>query len=205
VSHNSNPSNVALLSRSIRPYVIDNGVKVDQMLYYQKGVGTNPCLMERLMGGMVGEGINDNIGCAYVSICLNWCPGDEIYLFGFSRGAYSVRALAGLICQYGLLTKRALEGTGIVYGAYLKNDLILSPDTVGELSSRFPRIENVPIKFIGVWDTVGSMGVPDFYIWGWKPPGINRLLRRKNSRHTHQFHNTELHSNIEYAMHAYYL
>jgi uncharacterized protein (DUF2235 family) len=178
-------------------------VDIEQHVEYQKGVGTDPSCLDRFLGGALGEGINDQVGCGYVQICLNWCPGDEIYLFGFSRGAYTVRAIAGLICQYGLLTKRGLEGVGKVYGAYIKDDLVLKPQTVAELSAKYPRVENVPIKFVGVWDTVGSLGVPDFYIWGWRLHGINWLLRRKKGRHL--LHNVNLYPNIEFAMHAYHL
>lgn len=127
--------------------------------------------MQRLIGGGTGEGINDNIGCAYVYICHNWCPGDEIYLFGFSRGAYTARAVAGLVCEFGLLTKPGLEGFGKVYDHYISGSL--NPETARVLAEKYERIPNVPIKFIGVWDTVGSLGIPEFYLLGYKPRCIN--------------------------------
>jgi uncharacterized protein (DUF2235 family) len=191
---------VALISRAIRPYATQNP-DIPQMVYYQKGVGTNPCTVQRLVGGGFGEGINDNIGCAYIYIALNYCPGDEIYLFGFSRGAYTARAIAGLVCQYGLLTKRGLEGFGAVYQEYMKNNLIENPDIVEKLAAKYERIKDVPIKFVGVWDTVGSLGVPEFYICGWRPSGVNWFLQRFHK--PYQLHSTDLYPNIKFACHAY--
>lgn len=137
-------------------------------------------------------------GCAYVYLCHNWCPGDEIYLFGFSRGAYTARAVAGLVCQFGLLTKAGLEGFGRVYERYTSDTL--DEEAVKTLSAKYERIANVPIKFIGVWDTVGSLGVPQFYICGWRPWLINYLLQKTR---TFQLHRVELYPNIEFACHAY--
>src|SRR5271170_565879 len=94
-------------------------------------------------------------GCAYVYLCHNYAPGDEIYLFGFSRGAYTARAVAGLVCEFGLMTKPGLEGFGKVYRHYVNNTL--DAQAVKQLSAKYERIAHVPIKFIGVWDTVGAL------------------------------------------------
>jgi len=138
-------------------------------------------------------------GCAYVYVCHNYSPGDEIYLFGFSRGAYTARAVAGLICEFGLLTKEGLEGFGEVYSRYTKNTL--DAEAVNMLAAKYHRIPTVPIKFIGIWDTVGSLGVPQLYIFGYKARILNYLLRKAQ---TFQLHRVELYPNIEFACHAYH-
>jgi len=137
------------------------------------------------------------IGCAFVYVCHNYCPGDEIFLFGFSRGAYTARAVAGLISEFGLLTKPGLEGFGEVYKHYTKNTL--NVDTIKMLGDKFPRIADVPIKFIGVWDTVGSLAVPQVYLFGYSPKALNVLMARTQ---TFQLHRVELYPNIQYACHA---
>ena len=82
-----------------------------QHIYYQPGLGTRagpgfslPVTnwVARIAGLAFGYGIRDDIRDAYVFIMNNWRPGDRLYLFGFSRGAYTVRALAGLIHMYGI-------------------------------------------------------------------------------------------------------
>jgi Uncharacterized alpha/beta hydrolase domain (DUF2235) len=137
-------------------------------------------------------------GCAYVFLCHNYAPGDEIYLFGFSRGAYTARAIAGLVCEFGLMTKPGLEGFGKVYREYVNNTL--DAEAVKRLSAKYERIANVPIKFIGVWDTVGALGVPQVYIFRYKPKLWNAILKRTQ---TFQLHRVELYPNIEFARHAY--
>ena len=96
------------------------------------------------------------------------------------------------------MTKPGLEGFGKVYERYTSNTL--DAEAIQTLAAKYERISNVPIKFIGVWDTVGSLGVPDFYICGWKPTFINYLLRKTK---TFQLHRVELYPNIEFAFHAY--
>ena len=207
VSHNAHPSHVALIARSIPMY---DAKGIDQLVYYQKGVGTAACKVQQVLGASTGEGVNDNIGiisafevlivigCAYVYLCHNYSPGDEIYLFGFSRGAYTARAIAGLICEFGLLTKPGLEGFGKVYKRYVENTLDTA--TIKMLAEKYERIPNVPIKFIGVWDTVGSLGVPQIYLFGYRPRLWNWIIKRMQ---TFQLHRVELYPNVEFACHAY--
>jgi Uncharacterized alpha/beta hydrolase domain (DUF2235) len=111
------PSNVCLLSRAVQPIAqkteIDSDyLKVDQIVYYQAGVGTQFGRLTRLWGDATGAGLKQNVREAYGFICHNWHEGDEIYLFGFSRGAYTARAIAGLISLFGLLTSRTLNTLG---------------------------------------------------------------------------------------------
>ena len=69
---------------------------VAQIVYYNAGVGSGGPL-DRFLGGVFGVGLRDNVKRGLAFLSLNWAPGDEIYIFGFSRGAYSARALAGVI------------------------------------------------------------------------------------------------------------
>ena len=80
----NSPSNVVLLSRAINKTAADG---TEQISYYQRGIGTTFGLLTRLRSGAVGDGLMEHVREAYGFIVHNWEPGDEIYLFGFSRGA----------------------------------------------------------------------------------------------------------------------
>jgi hypothetical protein len=125
-----------------------------QFFIYSGGLGTNG-VSSHLTGGLLADGLDENILQAYINICSNYEPGDRIYLFGFSRGAIAVRALCGFITKCGLLqatqswliklfwkvfTDRADESEKIHY-ANLKRDVTHS---------------DVRIEFLGVWDTVSG-------------------------------------------------
>jgi hypothetical protein len=96
------------------------------------------------------------------------------------------------------MTKPGLEGFGKVYRRYVNNTL--DAEAVKKLSAKYERIADVPIKFIGVWDTVGALGVPQIYIFRYKPRLWNAIVQRTQ---TFQLHHVELYPNIEFARHAY--
>src|ERR1043165_5524983 len=98
-------TNVVRLAQSIQPCAKDG---TTQISYYQSGVGTGDAI-DRVLGGVFGRGIRDGVKRAYAFISLNYEPGDHIYIFGFSRGAYTARALAGLIGASGVLRKEHYE------------------------------------------------------------------------------------------------
>jgi uncharacterized protein (DUF2235 family) len=75
---------------------------VPQIIYYDQGVGTGN-LVDRLSGGALGEGLEDNIHDAYRFLVANYEPGDELYVFGFSRGAFTSRSIVGMIRKCGIL------------------------------------------------------------------------------------------------------
>lgn len=115
--------------------------------------------------------MNENVVEAYNFICLNYDPNyapnsrvfdpnlaDEIMLFGFSRGAYTVRALGGLISQIGIMKKDALREFPSIYLKYSEGKL--SEKDCNHMAHRVDP-KDVRIKVIGVWDTVGSLGIPD--------------------------------------------
>lgn len=81
---------------------------MQQIVYYQAGVGTGNSIWDHLVGGGTGAGLSEHIREAYSFLANNYQRGDEIFLIGFSRGAFTARSIAGLIASIGLLTKRGL-------------------------------------------------------------------------------------------------
>ncbi|MBV8886356.1 MAG: DUF2235 domain-containing protein, partial [Chroococcidiopsidaceae cyanobacterium CP_BM_RX_35] len=87
------PTNVVKIAQAVKPITTNN---ILQTVFYDQGVGTGD-EFDKITGGVFGWGIDKVIQDAYRFLSLNYVAGDEIYLFGFSRGAYTVRSLAGLI------------------------------------------------------------------------------------------------------------
>ncbi|MCC5844078.1 MAG: DUF2235 domain-containing protein [Verrucomicrobia bacterium] len=187
-------TNVVKLARMVE---LDAEASVRQVVFYDQGVGSSP--WTRLRGGAFGVGINSNILRAYLFLCMNYNEGDEVYLFGFSRGAYTVRSLAGLIYCCGLLRRHQVRS---VYRAMeIYRDPRIKPGHETAVRFRaaigvrdFPdEPGRIPIKFLGCWDTVGSLGIPDLC----PLIPLDRLVNRK-----HDFHDTVLNRKTEYAAHA---
>lgn len=137
----------------------DKGVK--QIVFYDKGVGTG--WFDQLLGGAFGWGLSKNIEDAYRFLIDYYEPGDEIYLFGFSRGAYTARSTAGLIRNCGILKKEYAHKFSEAYALYRRRDDESHPnENEAQLFRKtyaHPQ-EVLRIKFIGVWDTVGALGIP---------------------------------------------
>ncbi|MEO1013579.1 MAG: DUF2235 domain-containing protein [Pseudomonadota bacterium] len=191
------PTNVRRLAEATAP----RDGEIDQLIYYSPGIGTRNAF-DRLTGGAFGHGINVEISSAYTFLCANYQPGDEIYLFGFSRGAYTVRSLAGLIYTTGVLRREELSWLPHAYALYRRlDDAPNREETAVQLqkqkghgqTSEDPANSLIRISFLGVWDTVGALGIPD----------LSRLLKLdKKSRDKHRFHNTYLSPIVNYARHA---
>ncbi|MGD1906971.1 MAG: DUF2235 domain-containing protein [Leptolyngbyaceae cyanobacterium] len=183
------PTNVVKLSQACKPMAADG---MPQILYYEEGLGTNAYLVDKLLGGAFGWGIDENIQDAYRFLCLNYTEGDEIYLFGFSRGAYTVRSLAGMIYCSGLLPHQHITQIPAAYEIYRAKGI--KPDS--EDAKQF-RSENsspqVDITLLGCWDTVGALGIPQLI----PTLPINDLINAK-----YQFHDNKLNYKIQYALHA---
>ncbi|QIS11003.1 DUF2235 domain-containing protein [Nocardia arthritidis] len=139
------------------------GQRIQQWVSYVSGPGARGFLADRLMGGAFGLGLDANLSAAYWHLALNWEPGDEIYIFGFSRGAYTARSLAGLIHRVGLLTPAAMIG-GEYPNALRIYRWPLPADGVEPAAWRDFRERHcqhpIKIDFLGVFDTVGALGVP---------------------------------------------
>ncbi len=159
-----------------------------QIRYYDEGIGAKGKWWKRIFDGATGEGIDENILDVYKFIAWNYEAGDEIYLFGFSRGAYTARSVAGLIKKCGLIRKNDLNLIAEAYTLYRNR----KEKPSGPVATKF-REDNshkkVNIKFIGVWDTVGSRGIP-LRSFQW----YNRMQ--------YSFHDTRLSNLVEYAYHA---
>jgi uncharacterized protein (DUF2235 family) len=135
-----------------------------------------------IMGLATGYGLDDNLLAAYGFLVQNWREGDQIYLFGFSRGAYTVRVLAGLIHKVGLITAEQanLAGSGLIAYKQFSSDEApklrarlrgrdaataeaAEPPSPYDNAAQFARITSArwpTIRFVGVWDTVASVIVP---------------------------------------------
>lgn len=179
------PSNVTKLARAVRSR---SSTGVDQVVYYHAGVGTGGGL-DKVTGGAFGDGIEDNIRELYRFLIYNYASGDEIYLFGFSRGAFTVRTLAGFMAMVGLLQKDDDYYVPEIYGCYEKG---LLRDSDG-WKQAFHNIKGIqpapPIRMVGVWDTVGALGAPGY---------LGQFLNGKKYR----YHNIGLTPQIEHAVHA---
>ncbi|NET36512.1 MAG: DUF2235 domain-containing protein [Cyanothece sp. SIO1E1] len=181
------PTNVVKLAQAVKPVASDN---IQQVVYYDEGVGTSSGL-DWFWGGAFGQGIDKNIEDAYRFLCLNYASTDEIYLFGFSRGAYTVRSLAGLIYNSGLLSRRHIRKAPQAYKLY--SDRGKKPDDRDAIEFRQTYGERVPVTLLGCWDTVGSLGIPDLH-------PLLKFDRRINNKY--RFHDTQLNCTIQNALHA---
>lgn len=164
-------SNVWLLHNLISP-ADDEGI--EQVKYYDAGIGSSGVNSWKTFAGLFGWGLNANLREALLFLAQHYQDGDEIYLFGYSRGAYTVRALASIIKASGILprsifaTKSASDRDGLAK-ACVKNYRRL-PGSVKRLSSPALREHLMwpeecghtvdKVKFIGVFDTVDSVGMP---------------------------------------------
>ena len=176
------PTNVLKLLRAIE--AVDKS-RVVQVMEYVRGIGTGN-ILDLVLGGATGAGISANIEQAYQFIANNYRHGDDIYLFGFSRGAFTARSLSGFLHHLGILKKDQLHRFPEAYLAYQttpKAELQRLGEEFG--SRRINDVISIPIHFIGVWDTVGALGVVD---------GV--------TDHWVKFHDTELAPNVSHAYHA---
>ena len=191
-----NISNVLKLYRCLRK---TEKTQPRQLVFYDPGVGTlaRPDPWHKLgqdfnaiLGLATGYGLDDNVLAAYAFLVHNYQAGDQIYLFGFSRGAYTVRVLAGLIHKVGLISPEQvnLAGSGLIAYKQFSSDEAPKlgrsckrltdaaaaeeplPQTAFDNAAQFARITSTrwpTIRFVGVWDTVASVIVPrpDRFYW----------------------------------------
>jgi uncharacterized protein (DUF2235 family) len=143
------PSNVTKVALGLAR---DDGEGVEQRVYYQQGVGTQPG--ERLRGGALGLGLSRNVQEAYRFVVDNYDRGDELFFFGFSRGAYTARSTVGLIRNSGILRRERAGRLGEAYPLYRDRARDIESQLFRRSFSHEPRIRSV-----GVRDTVGSVGI----------------------------------------------
>jgi len=162
--------------------ILDKTQPKRQVVYYDEGVGSH--WYNSLIGGISGWGLAKNIREAYFELCKHYERGDKIFILGFSRGAYTARSLAGMIYSCGLLNKDQLTEMSIEHAF----DIYKYADK-HEKNSFKQNNTNCQIEVVGVWDTVGSLGIPI----GFLKEITNKYL---------QFHDTKLNKDILHAYHA---
>ncbi|HUZ91303.1 MAG TPA: DUF2235 domain-containing protein [Methylocella sp.] len=214
------PTNVVKLARTVQPNSAD---KTPQFVYYDDGVGVSEGVLDaatHLIGGVLGKGLDYKIARAYEFLCLNYEPGDRIFVFGFSRGAYTARSLAGML-RWAWILKR--ENASQIFAAtalYRTRPSKGAPQAQedeftracaefrlrycypqepfkaakaydpNDASSLTPDNDCAWIQFVGVWDTVGSLGIPSNLPFA---PQINAK---------YHFYDTSLSTFVRSARHA---
>jgi uncharacterized protein (DUF2235 family) len=135
-----------------------------QLVYYELGVNG-------FLGGVFGQGLDENIRLAYEWLIENYNDGDEIFIFGFSRGAFTARSLAGFIAIDGILKAGSPVGVTELFNRYKKGNeesiwTLKEKEAAGETSGLTEQekwllkySQAVNVKVVGVWDTVGSVGI----------------------------------------------
>lgn len=193
-------------------WLAENAVHdAEQKVYYDPGVGTTK--LDEKTGGAFGKGLSKNVREAYEFILENYQPGDEIYCFGFSRGAFTVRSLCGFMQMVGRLASK--DEIDEAYFFYRINEPDDDPSLFENLFKPEPN-GRIAVKFLGVFDTVGALGLP-FEIKDdeTRLEGASLLERAKRTalgwadhvgdrvrRPIKGFHDTSLGSITEHACHA---
>lgn len=200
-----NPTNVYLLSQSV---AAQDDAGNEQRSEYFSGVGTEG--RTRVRGGAWGMGLDDVVLTVYRRLCEIHDVGDEIYVFGFSRGAYTARSVCGLMRTAGIVAREHIAQVDEAMRIYRRRDpggadsdrakafraeyatVSADPEL---LNCRRTDAPNAPsrmlrIQYLGVWDTVGALGVPE------RIP-FSRFVNRR-----HRFHDCELSRSVEWARHA---
>jgi len=203
------PSNITRLSRCIKSQSSDD---IPQIVYYHFGVGAGGGILDKVIGGATGGGLAEIVREGYQFLATNYNPGDEVFIFGFSRGAYTARAIAGLIGDVGLLTTEGVAYLPVVFRdvqhmhdadyrskhpdlPFPDKPSASSPEYRQELRRRRLTRLNVSIKVVGVFETVGALGTPKI---GW----LTRLGLQSQAMKAESFYDTALDNCIEHAFQA---
>ncbi len=184
-----------------------NRALIPQLAIYDDGVGNEDFKPLKVFAGITGFGLARNVRLLYKSLVRVYDPGDRIFLFGFSRGAFTVRTLAGLIAECGILdigklpTTEALDrAVARAYRVYRQQyhttlATLLRRQTnrqmIARFEERYARQAGVRIRFIGVWETVDAVGAP-WHIGDY----INATIQR------FKFPDLKLHPNVDFACQA---
>jgi hypothetical protein len=182
---NENVTNVEKIARTVQSDPKASG-DAYQLVYYISGVGAGSYEADRLLGGAFGFGLFHNVIACYRFLAQNYAPGDEIFIFGFSRGAYTARSVAGMLASVGLLTKVALVEERLPEAVHLYQRTKMPEGAFGESIDEFKHdhCHAAKVTFLGVFDTVGALGVPGF------------------ERDTPRFHDVQLSSEVLCARQA---
>ncbi len=208
------PTNVVRMAQAVQLTAEDG---MTQHVIYQIGVGSGrggsklAKVLDKFGGGALGWGLTENIEEVYRALVFCYEPGDEVFIFGFSRGAYTARSLAGLIRSCGIPPRDAVGRVSEALDRYRSRDENTKPDDPQSFMFRRDfspftatsdaeynwRVQTkaglcvrLNLKYVGVWDTVGALGVPGFL-------AAAKLLNKK-----YKFHDMELSRSVLSARHA---
>ena len=178
------PTNVLRMARAIRLVADDGAV---QQVFYDWGVGS---YHDAMYAGITGQGLQKNIMDAYRYIVQNYTPGDELFFFGVSRGAYTVRSLCGMINNVGLLKRADANLIQMAFDHYKRGWPDYAPEGKASIAFRKKHAHGNSrgVRFVGVWDTVGAMGIPLSFLG---------MFENKD-----EFYDTKLGPNVAVARHA---
>ncbi|KAJ1303159.1 hypothetical protein OPQ81_011360 [Rhizoctonia solani] len=182
-------SNVLKLARCINHEDMRYDPPIHQIVFYQAGIGSEQNVYSRYIDGTTGASLAEKVQEAYAFIAHNYSPGDEVFLFGFSRGAYTARMVAGFIGSIGILDRTAMDSFADIFIAMQRKskaqddaenkrcDDALAPFQEicddGRRRADFSH-DKFTIKCVGVWDTVGSLGLPTIITRG--SPKMHQLF-----------------------------
>ncbi|MCJ1323228.1 hypothetical protein MMC15_008582 [Xylographa vitiligo] len=205
------PSNVTRILRALK---VESADGIPQVAHYEAGVGSQGGPVTRALGGATAEGISTNIRAGYDFIAQNYVPGDEIFLLGFSRGAFTARSVAGLIDNVGLLTRAGLPFLDVVFKdfenradptyessypnvPFPNKPSSSDPQYRKELQRRKLSILNVPIRAVAVQLSApqGSLGIP-------RIPWLEGIGLQSRAMKEYRFFDTSLSNCIEHAFQA---
>lgn len=159
-----------------------------QLAFYDDGVGANGILIEKLLGGAFGTGLWQKVKDGYTRIAHAYEQDDDVFIFGFSRGAYTARSVAGMIAVCGLPTGGFDDQlVPAAFNAYREPDMNRRQQLLAPLIQKYS-LYDAKITMLGVWDTVGALGIPSLI------GGVDPLL--------YGFLDTSLHENVCNAYHA---
>ncbi|KAG9232741.1 hypothetical protein BJ875DRAFT_380011 [Amylocarpus encephaloides] len=210
------PSNVTRISRALTKNGLDG---IHQIIFYQAGVGTSTGVLDSFTGGALGKGIAENIREAYSFIAANYTPGDDIILMGFSRGAFTARSVAGMIGNIGILTSAGMDSFYAIFKdqenfrSSCYNDRFPNipfsrkpkgPNMARDYKRRLEDLQltrvydpdgsKICVQAVAVWDTVGSLGIPNL-------PFFSKIGFPSSSKEF-RFYNTNLSGVIKHAFQA---
>ena len=176
-------TNVCKLHQAI---AASDGNGVQQVSHYIEGIASAEAESIPILTGGIGFDVDDRVRKAYEVLARSYEPGDEIYLFGFSRGAFEARSLGSLMSLVGIAKAGGAFVLDKAWSLYQTPEARRDPAVLAELraAAHYP----VRIKCIGVWDTVGNLGNP--------------FVSGSFGNRRYAFHDMRLTENIEVALHA---
>jgi len=136
--------------------------RVGQILFYQHGVGAKETFlptMAKIWNGAVGAGIEAKLSAAYEFLAANYRSGDRIYIFGFSRGAYTANCLAGMLSTCGLLQPAYLRLTPVAFSRFRASGQN-TDSALNQFRRAYCHNDSLRIDYLGLWDMVGARGLP---------------------------------------------